>query len=139
MIVLHLGNGASASAVAAGRCVDTSMGMTPLEGLVMGTRSGDIDPGVLLHLRRAAGMSLDEIDTLLNRRSGMLGLCGDNDMREVERRVAAGDPDAGLALAVYCHRLRKYVGAYCAVLGRVDVIAFTGGVGRTRPWSGSAR
>ncbi|WP_068926439.1 acetate/propionate family kinase [Planobispora rosea] len=129
VIVLHLGNGASASAVAAGRCVDTSMGMTPLEGLVMGTRSGDLDPGVILHLGRSAGMSLDEIDTLLNRCSGMLGLCGDNDMREVERRAAAGDPDAELALAVYCHRLRKYVGAYYAVLGRVDVIAFTGGVG----------
>ncbi|MBG0832368.1 acetate kinase [Planomonospora sp. ID67723] len=129
VIVLHLGNGASASAVAAGRCVDTSMGMTPLEGLVMGTRSGDVDPGAVLHLRRAAGMSLAEIDTLLNRRSGMLGLCGDNDMREVERRVAAGDPDAELALSVYCHRLRKYVGAYYAVLGTVDVIAFTGGVG----------
>ncbi|GAA3441760.1 acetate/propionate family kinase [Planomonospora venezuelensis] len=128
VIVLHLGNGASASAVAAGRCVDTSMGMTPLEGLVMGTRSGDVDPGAIAHLRRA-GMSPDEIDTLLNRRSGLLGLCGDNDMREVERRVAAGDPDAELALSVYCHRLRKYVGAYYAVLGTVDVIAFTGGVG----------
>ncbi|GIH92388.1 acetate kinase [Planobispora siamensis] len=129
VIVLHLGNGASASAVSAGRCVDTSMGMTPLEGLVMGTRSGDIDPGAILHLRRTAGMSLAEIDGLLNRRSGMLGLCGDNDMREVGRRVAEGDPEAELALAVYCHRLRKYVGAYCAVLGTVDVIAFTGGVG----------
>ncbi|GII00716.1 acetate kinase [Planobispora takensis] len=129
VIVLHLGNGASASAVSAGRCVDTSMGMTPLEGLVMGTRSGDIDPGAILHLRRAAGMSLAEVDGLLNRRSGMFGLCGDNDMREVGRRVSEGDPDAELALAVYCHRLRKYVGAYCAVLGTVDVIAFTGGVG----------
>ncbi|GAA2849864.1 acetate kinase [Streptosporangium fragile] len=129
VIVLHLGNGASASAVSAGRCVDTSMGMTPLEGLVMGTRSGDLDPAAILHLGRAGGMSLDEIDDLLNRRSGMLGLCGDNDMRTVTARVAAGDPDAELALSVYCHRLRKYVGAYYAVLGTVDVIAFTGGVG----------
>ncbi|MGJ6962150.1 acetate/propionate family kinase [Streptosporangium sp. G11] len=129
VIVLHLGNGASASAVSAGRCVDTSMGMTPLEGLVMGTRSGDLDPAVVLYLARTGGMSLDEIDTLLNRRSGMLGLCGDNDMRAVTERVAEGDPDAELAMSVYCHRLRKYVGAFYAVLGTVDVIAFTGGVG----------
>ncbi|GGK51496.1 acetate kinase [Planomonospora parontospora subsp. parontospora] len=129
VIVLHLGNGASASAVAGGRCVETSMGLTPLEGLVMGTRSGDVDPGVLMHLRREAGMEVERIDELLNRRSGLLGLCGDNDMRAVEKRVAAGDPEAELAHAVYCHRLRKYVGAYYAVLGTVDVIAFTGGIG----------
>ncbi|GAA4223416.1 acetate kinase [Streptosporangium album] len=129
VIVLHLGNGASASAVSAGRCLDTSMGMTPLEGLVMGTRSGDLDPAVVLYLGRTGGMSLDEIDTLLNRRGGMLGLCGDNDMRVVEKRLAAGDPDARLAFSVYCHQLRKYIGAYYAVLGTVDVIAFTGGVG----------
>ncbi|MGW4422046.1 acetate kinase [Streptosporangium sp. NPDC004631] len=129
VIVLHLGNGASASAVSAGRCVETSMGMTPLEGLVMGTRSGDLDPAVVLYLGRTGGMSLDEIDTLLNRRSGMFGLCGDNDMRAVQERLAAGDADAELAFSVYCHRLRKYVGAYYAVLGTVDVIAFTGGVG----------
>ncbi|MFI6450212.1 acetate/propionate family kinase [Streptosporangium amethystogenes] len=129
VIVLHLGNGASASAVSAGRCVDTSMGMTPLEGLVMGTRSGDLDPAIVLYLARTGGMSLDEIDVLLNRRSGMLGLCGDNDLRAVAERVSEGDPDAELAMSVYCHRLRKYVGAYYAVLGTVDVIAFTGGVG----------
>ncbi|WP_433243869.1 acetate/propionate family kinase [Streptosporangium sp. CA-135522] len=133
VIVLHLGNGASASAVSAGRCVETSMGMTPLEGLVMGTRSGDLDPAVVLYLGRTAGMSLEEIDTLLNRRGGLLGLCGDNDMRAVQDRLAAGDPDAELAFAVYCHRLRKYVGAYYAVLGTVDVIAFTGGVGENSP------
>ncbi|GHH70329.1 acetate kinase [Streptosporangium violaceochromogenes] len=133
VIVLHLGNGASASAVSDGRCVETSMGMTPLEGLVMGTRSGDLDPAVVVYLGRTAGMSLDEIDTLLNRRSGMLGLCGDNDMRVVRERLAAGDAEAELALAVYCHRLRKYVGAYYAVLGTVDVIAFTGGVGENAP------
>jgi acetate kinase len=128
-VVLHLGNGASASAVAGGVCVDTSMGLTPLEGLVMGTRSGDLDPAILLHLHRVGGLSVDEIDTLLNRDSGMLGLCGDNDMREIDRRIAAGDPQARLAFDVYVHRLRKYVGGYYAVLGRVDVIAFTAGVG----------
>ncbi|MFG2192772.1 acetate kinase [Streptomyces sp. NPDC048639] len=128
-IVLHLGNGASASAVRGGVCVDTSMGLTPLEGLVMGTRSGDIDPAVIFHLSRVAGMSTDETDTLLNKRSGLLGLCGDNDMREIGRRMGEGDERARLAFDVYIHRLRKYVGAYFAVLGRVDVIAFTAGVG----------
>jgi acetate kinase len=128
-IVLHLGNGASASAVAGGVCVETSMGMTPLEGLVMGTRSGDIDPAVVFHLHREGGMPVDEIDGLLNRRGGLRGLCGDNDMREVVRRRAAGDADAVLAFDVYVHRLRKYIGAYTAVLGRVDVLVFTAGVG----------
>jgi acetate kinase len=129
VIVLHLGNGASASAVRGGVCVDTSMGLTPLEGLVMGTRSGDLDPAVVLHLARVGGLSTDEIDDLLNRHGGLLGLCGANDMREVTRRAADGDESARLALEVYLHRLRKYIGAYCAVLGRVDVIAFTAGVG----------
>ncbi|MFK4273730.1 acetate/propionate family kinase, partial [Streptomyces milbemycinicus] len=128
-IVLHLGNGASASAVRGGRCVETSMGLTPLEGLVMGTRSGDIDPAAVFHLSRVGGMSTDEIDTLLNKRSGLAGLCGDNDMREIGRRMAEGDPAAQLAFDIYIHRLRKYVGAYTAVLGRVDAIAFTAGVG----------
>jgi acetate kinase len=129
VIVLHLGNGASASAVSGGVCLDTSMGLTPLEGLVMGTRSGDLDPAVLLHLQRSAGMGPDEVDDLLNRRSGLLGLCGDNDMREIGRRMAEGDERARLAFDIYIHRLRKYVGAYTAVLGRVDAIAFTAGVG----------
>lgn len=129
LIVLHLGNGASASAVAGGVCVDTSMGLTPLEGLVMGTRSGDIDPGVIFHLHRVGGLSIDEIDDLLNRRSGLLGLCGDNDMREIMRRAEAGDQAAALAFDAYIHRLRKYLGGYYAVLGRVDAIAFTAGVG----------
>ncbi|WP_327680798.1 acetate kinase [Kitasatospora sp. NBC_00458] len=129
VIVLHLGNGASASAVAGGRCVDTSMGLTPLEGLVMGTRSGDIDAGVVFHLHRVGGLSIDEIDDLLNRRSGLLGLCGDNDMREIMRRAGEGDEDARLAFDAYVHRLRKYIGGYYAVLGRVDAIAFTAGVG----------
>ncbi|WP_405723033.1 acetate kinase [Streptomyces sp. NBC_01537] len=129
VIVLHLGNGASASAVSGGVCLDTSMGLTPLEGLVMGTRSGDLDPAVLLHLQRSAGMGPDEVDDLLNKRSGLLGLCGDNDMREIGRRMAEGDEQARLAFDIYIHRVRKYVGAYTAVLGRVDAIAFTAGVG----------
>ncbi|MEV4332343.1 acetate kinase [Streptomyces sp. NPDC049597] len=129
VIVLHLGNGASASAVAGGRCVDTSMGLTPLEGLVMGTRSGDIDPAVTFHLMRVAGMSADEVDVLLNKKSGLVGLCGDNDMREIRRRVDAGDERAKLAFDIYVHRLKKYIGAYYAVLGRVDAVAFTAGVG----------
>ncbi|MEU5111592.1 acetate kinase [Streptomyces longwoodensis] len=129
VIVLHLGNGASASAVRGGRCVDTSMGLTPLEGLVMGTRSGDMDPAVIFHLARVGGMSMDEIDTLLNKRSGLFGLCGDNDMREIRRRIDEGDEAAALAFDIYVHRLKKYIGAYYAVLGTVDAVAFTAGVG----------
>jgi acetate kinase len=129
VIVLHLGNGASASAVRGGVCVDTSMGLTPLEGLVMGTRSGDVDPAVVFHLERVAGMSTDEIDTLLNKKSGLLGLSGANDMREIGRRMAAGDERAQLAFDVYVHRLRRYIGAFSAVLGRVDAVVFTAGVG----------
>lgn len=129
VIVLHLGNGASASAVRGGRCVETSMGLTPLEGLVMGTRSGDVDPAVVFHLARVGGMSVDEVDTLLNKKSGLVGLCGDNDMREIRRRIDEGDEAAALAFDIYIHRLKKYIGAYYAVLGRVDAIAFTAGVG----------
>ncbi|MGW4161191.1 acetate kinase [Streptomyces sp. NPDC004788] len=129
VIVLHLGNGASASAVAGGRCVDTSMGLTPLEGLVMGTRSGDIDPAVIFHLMRNADMSAQDVDELLNKRSGLVGLCGDNDMREIRRRIDEGDQRAALAFDIYVHRLKKYIGAYYAVLGRVDAVAFTAGVG----------
>ncbi|MBG6237120.1 acetate kinase [Mycetocola sp. CAN_C7] len=128
-IVLHLGNGASASAIAGGRSVETSMGLTPLEGLVMGTRSGDLDPAVLVYLHRRAGMSVDEIDALLNRKSGLLGMSGANDMRDVLSRSAEGDENAILAFDVYIHRLKGYVGNYMAQLGRVDVIAFTAGVG----------
>ncbi|MBF5030503.1 MULTISPECIES: acetate kinase [unclassified Micromonospora] len=128
-ITLHLGNGASACAVQGGRSVATSMGMSPLEGLVMGTRSGDLDPTVIFHLRREGGMVVDDIDDLLNHRSGLLGLTGANDMREVLARRDAGDPDATLAFDVYCRRITGYVGAYYALLGRVDAIAFTAGVG----------
>lgn len=129
MIVLHLGNGASATAVAGGRSVETSMGLSPLEGLVMGTRCGDVDPGVLLYLQRSGGFTVDDLDDLLEHHSGLMGLCGDRDMRDVLRRRAAGEPDAALAFDIYCHRVRKYVGAYHAVLGRLDAIAFTAGVG----------
>ena len=131
-IVLHLGNGASAAAVAGGRSVDTSMGLTPLEGLVMGTRSGDLDPALHAHLHRL-GWSLEEIDERLNRDSGIKGLVGFSDFRELERLLEEGEPRARLAMDVYCYRLRKYVGAYYAVLGRVDAIAFTGGVGEHAP------
>lgn len=127
-IVLHLGNGASACAVDGGRSVDTSMGLTPLEGLVMGTRSGDIDPGALLHLMRA-GLSVDELDRLLNKQSGLLGLAGSNDMRDIRARVAAGDPAARLAFEIYVRRLKHYIGAYLALLGGADAIVFTAGVG----------
>ncbi len=133
VIVLHLGNGCSATAVAAGRSVDTSMGMTPLEGLVMGTRSGDVDPALHAHLARQEGWSLDEIDRVLNRESGLKGMAGENDFRELSRMVEAGDEAARLAFDVYCYRIRKYVGAYSAVLGRVDAIAFTAGVGQHSP------
>ena len=128
-IVLHLGNGASASAVRGGVAVETSMGLTPLEGLVMGTRSGDVDPGMVFHLLRNGGMDADQIDNLLNRRSGILGLAGVADFRDLHQLIASGDSDAATALDVYCHRVRKYIGAYLAVLGGTDVIAFTAGVG----------
>ena len=129
LVVLHLGNGASAAAVQGGRSVDTSMGLTPLEGLVMGTRSGDVDPALFGHLQRTAGLSADEVQDALQRRSGMRALAGDSDLREIHRRADAGDPDAALALDVYCHRVRRYVGAFMAVLGRTDAVVFTAGVG----------
>jgi acetate kinase len=129
LITLHLGNGASAAALRAGRCVDTSMGLTPLEGLVMGTRSGDLDPAVPLFVQRRAGLRAEAADAALNEGSGLLGLAGTADMRELLAREGAGDERARLALEVYAYRIRKYLGAYTAVLGRVDAIAFTGGVG----------
>lgn len=128
-IVLHLGNGASATAIDGGRSVETSMGLTPLEGLVMGTRSGDIDPSVLITLARREEMTPGQLDHLLNKRSGMLGLAGVADMRDLDERRYAGDADAQLAFDVYVHRLRAYIGAYIAQLGGVDVISFTAGVG----------
>lgn len=128
-IVLHLGNGASASAIAGGDPVDTSMGLTPMEGLVMGTRSGDIDPGVISYLWRTAKMSLEEIEAMLNQRSGVFGLAGERDFRRLRELIESGDSSAQLAYDVYIHRLRKYIGAYLAVLGHADVVSFTGGIG----------
>jgi len=129
IVSCHLGNGASATAIEYGRSVETSMGMTPLEGLVMGTRAGDVDPGVLLHLLRAGGYDAARLDALLNHESGLKGFAGTNDVREIETRAAAGDEACRRALTAYAHRVRKYIGAYAAVMGGVDAIAFTGGVG----------
>lgn len=128
-IVLHLGNGASASAIVGGRPVDTSMGLTPLEGLVMGTRSGDIDPGIVAYLSRSAGMSVEDVDSMLNRRSGILGMAGEIDFRALHAMIESGYSAARLAYDVYIHRLRKYIGGYMAVLGNTDVLTFTAGVG----------
>ncbi|OMC53433.1 acetate kinase [Mycobacterium sp. IS-2888] len=132
-IVLHLGNGASASAIAGSRPIDTSMGLTPLEGLVMGTRSGDIDPGVIGYLWRTAKMSVDEIESMLNHRSGVWGLAGERDFRRLRAMIESGDSAAQLAYSVFIHRLRKYIGAYLAVLGHTDVISFTAGIGENDP------
>ncbi len=132
LIVLHLGNGASAAAIREGRPVDTSMGMTPLEGLVMGTRSGDLDPGVLLHLLRR-GHTVDQLEELLHHRSGLQGLAGHHDLRDLEAAIDDGDERARTAFDVYCHRLRKYIGAYLAVLGGADAVVFTAGVGQHDP------
>jgi acetate kinase len=129
LVTLHLGNGCSAAAVAGGRCIDTSMGLTPLGGLVMGTRSGDLDPGIVAHLHREGGLDLDAIDTLLNKQSGLKGLAGSNDLREVHAKADAGDADAAEALEVFCYRIRCTVGAYTAALGGADAIVFTAGIG----------
>lgn len=128
-IVLHLGNGASASAIDEGRPIATSMGMTPMEGLVMGTRCGDIDPGVMTYLSRTAEMDAGALDHLLNRESGLRGLSGHNDFREIMELVEGGDHDATLAYDVYLHRLRMYIGGYLLLLGGADTITFTAGVG----------
>jgi acetate kinase len=129
LITLHLGNGASAAAIAGGKSIDTSMGLTPLEGLVMGTRCGDLDPALHFYLLRQTGMAPAELEKLLNGGSGLKGLCGLNDMREIQTRAAAGDAAAALALEIFCYRVKKYVGAYSAVLGQVDAVVFTGGIG----------
>jgi acetate kinase len=131
-ITLHLGNGASACAVRAGLSIDTSMGLTPLAGLVMGTRSGDIDPGALIHLLNM-GMDLRDLDTLLNRQAGLKGMCGQNDLREVHAASARGDRAATSALDVYVHSIRHYLGAYLVELGALDAIVFTAGVGENDP------
>ena len=129
LITLHLGNGASVAAIRGGACVDTSMGMTPLEGLVMGTRSGDIDPAIPFYLMREFSLSPEKVENLLNKESGLKGVCGFSDMREIQERAGQGDERAVLAFDMFCYRIRKYLGAYCAVLGRLDGIVFTGGIG----------
>jgi acetate kinase len=129
IITMHLGNGASSTAIKNGKCVDTSMGMTPLEGLMMGTRSGDMDPAIVCYIGRTLGLSFEQLDSLLNKESGMKGVCGTNDMREIQRKTAGGDLNAALAIDMFCYRIKKYIGAYYAVLNRVDAIVFTGGIG----------
>ena len=133
LITLHLGNGASMAAVAGGRSIDTTMGLTPLAGLVMGTRSGDVDPSVLVFLAQHEKMSAEALDALLNHKSGLQGLCGVNDMREVIDKIEAGDRKAETALAVFAYRIKQYIGAYTACLGRVDALVFTAGIGENSP------
>lgn len=132
-VTFHLGNGCSAAAILDGSPVETSMGLTPLQGLVMGTRSGDVDPGLHSYLYREAGLGPDEVDTLLNKESGLKGLAGVNDFREVLQRRADDDHDAALAFAVVVHRLKHYLGAYWAILGGLDQLIFTGGIGENSP------
>lgn len=133
LVTLHLGNGASMAAIRHGVCVDTTMGMTPLEGLVMGTRSGDIDPALPFFLADHLGMSFTDIDALLNKESGLKGMCGTNDMREVLEKEASKDPQARAALEVYTYRIRKYLGAYYAVAGPLAAVVFTAGIGEHSP------
>ncbi len=128
-ITLHLGNGASMSAVKNGKSIDTSMGLTPLEGLIMGTRCGDIDPAIIFYLSRVENLNEDELDNMLNKKSGLKGICGNNDMREVGEMAQNGDEKAKLALEMFSYRIKKYIGSYSAVLGRVDCLIFTGGIG----------
>jgi len=133
VISAHLGNGASITAVKGGQSIDSSMGFSPLPGLIMGTRSGDIDPAIIIYLATKLEMPLADIDKMLNKQSGMVGLCGASDLRDIEEREAAGDTEAQLALDMYSYRIKKYIGAYMAVLGRVDALVFTAGVGENSP------
>lgn len=126
IITLHLGNGSSVCAIEEGVSVDTSMGFTPLEGLIMGSRCGDIDPAILIHMQRELGMSVDEVDTLLNKKSGLIGICGSNDVRSL---IELNDEKSKLAIKMMVRRIKKYIGAYIALLGEVDAIVFTGGIG----------
>jgi acetate kinase len=128
-ITLHLGNGASMAAIKNGKCIDTTMGLTPLEGLVMGTRSGDLDPAILFYLARKNDLDIDDLDKMLNKQSGLKGICGSNDMREVEHMAENGDKKAQLALDMFAYRIKKYIGSYSAIVGKLDCIIFTGGIG----------
>ncbi len=130
VITCHLGNGGSIAAIKGGKCVDTSMGLTPLEGIVMGTRSGDIDPAIVKFLMEKENMTIGEMDNYLNKKSGMLGLSGvSNDFRDIAAAAEKGDKRSILALEVFCYRIKKYIGAYAAAMGGVDCIVFTAGVG----------
>jgi acetate kinase len=133
IITLHLGNGASCAAVCGGKSIDTSMGLTPLEGLVMGTRSGDLDPAIHFYMMRQTGMSADDLEKSLNSQGGLKGICGFNDMREIQQQAETGNRQAALALDVFCYRIKKYIGAYWAAMGRLDAIVFTGGIGENSP------
>ncbi len=135
LVSLHLGNGCSAAAIRGGTSVDTSMGMTPLEGLVMGTRSGDVDPAILSLIASKEGLSLHEVETLLNKQSGLLGISGlTNDMRTLQSELSEHDDRrARLAIEIFCYRARKYIGAYLAAMGGADAIVFTGGIGENSP------
>jgi acetate kinase len=133
LISLHLGNGASAAAVKGGKSIDTSMGMTPLEGLIMGTRCGDIDPAIIFYLKRETGLARDEVESILNQDSGLKGICGVNDMRQIEELSRDGNSQARLAIEMVCYRIKKYIGAYYAVLGRLDALIFTAGIGEKSP------
>lgn len=133
LISLHLGNGASAAAIMHGKCVDTSMGLTPLEGLIMGTRSGDLDPAILPFLADNESMAVGELDVMLNKQSGLKGICNENDMRSILQSAELGDTRAELALQMYAYRIKKYLGAYLAVLGGADAIVFTAGIGENAP------
>ncbi|MFN8340215.1 MAG: acetate kinase [Cyclobacteriaceae bacterium] len=133
LVTIHLGNGCSMAAVSNGKCVDTSMGMGPMNGLIMGTRAGDIDQSVIFHMVSQLGQTLDGVNTILNKKSGMLGLTGHSDMRDVKTARAQGDPDAVLAYDMYAYRIRKYIGAFAAALGGLEAIVFTAGVGENDP------
>jgi acetate kinase len=129
VITCHLGNGCSITAVKGGKSVDTSMGLTPLEGVVMGTRSGDFDPAILFYLS-GKGYSIDELNDMCNKQSGLLGISGvSNDMRNIREQAEIGNDRAKLAFDIFCYRIRKYIGSYTAVLGRLDALVFTGGIG----------
>jgi len=133
IVSCHLGNGASVTAVDGGKSVDTSMGFTPLEGLMMGTRSGDIDPGAIFFLMKTYDLTLHEIDSLLNKHSGLYGIAGVSDMRDIEKKISEGDKLAQLAFDMYEYRIRKYVGAYITAMGGIDAIVFTAGIGENTP------
>jgi acetate kinase len=133
VITCHLGSGCSITAFEQGRSIDTSMGLTPLEGLVMGSRCGDLDPSIVLYLIDVLGLQVEQVRDLLNRKSGLLGLCGHNDMRDIIEMAEKGDKRAQVAIEVFVYRIQKYIGAYAAALNGVDVIVFTGGIGENSP------